>query len=99
MYLEYISINYRIRTKNKTLLFLLGSLCLLTVLGLVIICCDGDLTDDYDPPVFALQSPIVIYPSHDEITALKLISESISLTLINKNPFLTRAPPRSPQKV
>jgi len=93
MLLQHISINHRVQTKNKTLLLLSGSLCLLTIIGLVIICYDGDLTDDYDPPFFALQSPIVIYPSHDEITALKLISESISLTLINKNPFLTRAPP------
>ena len=93
MLLQHISINHRVQAKNKNLLLLPISLCLLTILGLVIICYDGDLTDNYDPPVFALQSPIVIYPSHDEITPLKLISESISLTLINKNPFLTRAPP------
>ena len=86
-------VNHRVQTKNKNLLFLSGSLCLLTILGLIIICYDGDLTDDYDPPVFALQSPIIIYPAHDEITHLKLISESISFPLINKNSFLTRAPP------
>ena len=93
MLLQHISINHIVQAKNKNLLLLSISLCSLTILGLVIICYDGDLTDNYDPPVFALQSPIVIYPSHDEITPLKLISESISITLINKNPFLTRAPP------
>jgi hypothetical protein len=93
MLLQNISINHRVQTKNKKLLLLTGSLCLLAIVGLVIICYDGDLTDNYDPPVFALQSSIVIYPSHDEITHLTLTSESISFPLINKNSFLTRAPP------
>jgi hypothetical protein len=63
------------------------------ILGLVIICYDGDLTDNYDPPVFVLQSPVIIYPAHNEITLIKFISKSISLPLISKSSFLTRAPP------
>jgi hypothetical protein len=93
MLLQHISINHRVQTKNKNLLLLTVSLYLLTILGLVIICYDGDLTDNYDPPVFALHTSIIIYPTHDEITSLRLISESISFPLINKNLFLTRAPP------
>ncbi len=93
MLLQRISINHRVYTKNKNLLLLSGSLCLLTILGLVIICYDGDLTDNYDPPVFALQASIIIYTANNEITHLKLISESISFPLINQNFFLSRAPP------
>ena len=93
MLLQHISINHRVQAKNKNLLLLSISLYLLTILGLVIICYDGDLTDNYDPPVFVLHASIIIYPANEEITPLKLISESISLTLINKKPFLTRAPP------
>jgi hypothetical protein len=93
MLLQHISINHRVQTKKKNLLLLSGSLCLLTILGLVIICYDGDLTDNYDPPIFALQASIIIYPANDEITHLRLVGESISFPLINKNPFLTRAPP------
>jgi len=93
MHFQYMTIDQRDHHKNKNRSFLLGSICLLTILGLVIICYDGNLTDNYDPPIFALQSPIVIYPAHGEITLLKLNSDSIGLLFINKNYFLTRAPP------
>jgi hypothetical protein len=78
--------------KNKRLSFLLSSFCLLLILGFIIICYDGDLSDNNDPPVIALQCPI-IYFANDQITLTKLISESINLPLINKNSFLVRAPP------
>jgi voltage-gated potassium channel Kch len=93
MHFQYMTIDHRDHHKNKNRSFLLEIFCLLTILGLVIICYDGDLTDNYDPPIFALQSPIIIYPTHGKITLLQLISESIGPLFINKNSFLTRAPP------
>lgn len=73
--------------------FLLGSICLLTILGLVIFCYDDDLTDNYDPPIFTIQSSIIVHLSYHKIILLKLISESINIPLIDKKSFLTRAPP------
>ncbi len=93
MHFQFLTIDQSDHHKNKNQSFLLGSICLLTILGLVIICFDVNLTDNYDPPIFVLQSPIIIYPAHDEITLLKLNSDSISPLFINKNSFLTRAPP------
>ena len=93
MHFQYMTIDQRDHHKNKNRSFLLCSICLLIILGLVIICLDINLTDNYDPPIFVSQSPIIIYPAHDEITLLKLNSDSISPLFINKNSFLTRAPP------
>lgn len=86
-------IDYRFQHKNKKRTFLLSSLCLLTILGFGIICYDDNLLDSNDPPVIALQYPIIIYPTHDGITFIQITSKSINLPLINKNSFLTRAPP------
>jgi hypothetical protein len=79
--------------KDRKRLFLITSLSLLLILGVGIICYDNDLSDNNDPPVIALQCPI-IYPDKNEITLIKLISASINLPLINKTSLLTRAPPR-----
>lgn len=93
MHFQYLTIDQRDHHQNKNRSFLLGSICLLTILGLVIICFDVNLTDNYDPPIFLSQSPIIIYLAHNEITLLKLISDSISPLFINKNSFITRSPP------
>ncbi len=93
MYYQYTFAHYKARHKNRNLSFLFAGFCLLTIVGLGIICYDDDLLDTDNPPDIALQYPIIIYPAHDEITPITLISESINLPLINKNSFLTRAPP------
>jgi hypothetical protein len=93
MHFQYLLADHRGQHKNKKLSLLLASFCLLTILGLGIICYDDDLLDSNDPPVIALQHPIIIYPTHDEIAFIQLSSESINLRLINNNSFLTRAPP------
>jgi heme/copper-type cytochrome/quinol oxidase subunit 1 len=67
--------------------------CLLTIFGLLVICYDGDLTDNYDPPVFLLQLPIIITFVYSEVTLIQLITESINFPLINMDPFLIRSPP------
>lgn len=93
MHFQYMTIDQRDHHKNKNRSFLLCSICLLIILGLVIICLDINLTDNYDPPVFVSQSPVIIYPTRDEITLLKSIDDSISPLFINKNSSITRSPP------
>lgn len=99
MYYQYTFARQKARHKNRNLLFLFAVFCLLTIVGLGIICYDDDLLDPNDPPIIALQHPIIIYPAHDGITLIKLVSESIKLPLINKTSFLTRAPPAESSKV
>jgi len=79
------------RKRNLSLLF--AGFCLFTIFGLEFLCYDNDLLDSNDPPVLAVQYPVIIYPVSDEIIFIKLLSESINLPLINKTSFLTRAPP------
>jgi hypothetical protein len=93
MHFQYLTIDQKDHHKNKNRSFLLGCISLLTILGLVIICFDVNLTDNYDPPIFISQSPIIIYPAHNEITLLKSISDPIGHLFINKNSFITRSPP------
>jgi hypothetical protein len=93
MHFQYLAIGQRDHHKNKGLSFLFFSVCLLTILGLIIICFDVNLTDNYDPPIFIYQSLIIIYPALDEISLLKSINDSISPLFINKNSFITRSPP------
>jgi hypothetical protein len=93
MYFHCMFTEHRVYHRNKKRTFLLSSLCLLTILGFGIICYDDNLLDSNDPPVIALQYPIIIYPTHDGIAFIQLTSKSINLPLIHKNSFLTRAPP------
>lgn len=79
--------------KDRKRVFLLASLSFLLILGFGIICYDNDLLDTNDPPVIAFQYPVIIYLTHDEITYIQPTIESINLPLINKNSFLSRAPP------
>jgi hypothetical protein len=87
--------------KKKKLSIVLSGFCLLPILGfcllpvlaLGVICYDDDLLDINYPPVIAFQSPIVICHASNEAILIRLITESINLPLINKNPFVTRAPP------
>lgn len=79
--------------KNKKLSFLLVSFYLLLILGFGIICYDNNLVDTNDSPVIAFQYPVIIYPTHNGITYIQPIDESINLPFIIKNSFLTRAPP------
>lgn len=67
--------------------------CLLTIIGLLIICYDDNLTDNNDPPVVAFQSSVFIFHSGDAVTLIKVTKEEIILPLLNAFSFLTRAPP------
>ena len=93
MYYQYTFALHEARHKKKTLSLLFAGFCLFIILGLGFICYDNDLLDTNDPPVIAVQYPIIIYPVNDEIIFIKLTGEPINLPLINKNSFLTRAPP------
>jgi hypothetical protein len=93
MYYQYTFAHYKARHKNRNLSFLFAGFCLLTIVGLGIICYDDDLLDNNDPPIIALQYPIIINLANDEITFITFISESINLPLINHFCSLTRAPP------
>jgi hypothetical protein len=93
MHFQYILKSHKIYRQNKIRSFLLVSICLLTILGLVIICYDDNLLDNNYPPVIAFQSTIFIYHSDDEIALMKIIKESITLFLTNISTFLTRSPP------
>lgn len=84
---------YKTFHKNKKLSLLLTSFCLIMILGFVIILYDDDLSDTSDSPDIALQFPVIIHHGSDKITFTGLTSESISLPLINKIPFMDRAPP------
>jgi hypothetical protein len=90
MYFKYI---YNRKFTRRTPPFLFISFCLLTIVGTGLICYDNDLSDSNDPPVIALRYPVLFYAADDVIALLPLISESIDLPFINKNPFLSRAPP------
>ena len=93
MHSQYVLRNQKGYQQNKIQSFLLTSICLITILVLVIICYDDNLLDNNDPPVIAFQSPIFIYHVSDEIALIKIIKESITLFLINTSSFLTRSPP------
>jgi hypothetical protein len=93
MYYQYTFASQKARHKNRNLSLLFASFCLLTIVGLGIICYDDNLLDTDNLPDIALQYPIIIYPAHDGITLIKLVSESIKLPSKNKISFLTRAPP------
>ena len=82
----------RVYDQNRKRLFLTTSLSLLLILGFGIIFYDDDLSGNNDSAVIALQCPI-ISPDNNEITFIKLVSESIALSLINKTSQPTRAPP------
>jgi len=79
--------------KNKTTSSFISFLCLLTILGLGIVCYDDDLMDNNNPPVIAFHLYTFIYHNYSKITIADLITESINLPLVNKKSFLTRAPP------
>lgn len=93
MHFQFALRNRKGYQHKKTRSFLLIGICLLTILGLVIVCYDDNLLDNNDPPVIAFQSPIFIYHASDEIALIKIIKESITLFLINTSPFPTRSPP------
>jgi hypothetical protein len=92
MNLQYTFTYHKICFKNKKLSLLIASFYLLTILGFGIIGYSGDLSDTDNIPVVTLQTPVIIC-NNDKVTFLKLISEAISLPLINKFSLLTRAPP------
>lgn len=93
MHSQYVLRNQKGYQQNKIQSFLLTSICLMTILVLVIICYDDNLLDNNDPPVIAFQSSIFIYHASGEIALIKIIKESITLFLINTSSFLTRSPP------
>lgn len=82
----------RVPWKDSKRVFLVASLSLLLILGFGIICYDDDLSDNNDPPVIALQCPIIL-PANDEISFIELTIESIRLPLINQLSLPVRAPP------
>jgi len=66
---------------------------LLTILGLMIICYDNDLTDDINPPIFALWTPFLFDHSHSVIKLLRPVCRQINLFNIEKASLPTRSPP------
>jgi hypothetical protein len=65
---------------------------LLVSFGLGIIGYAGNFLDTDDIPFLALQS-VHFISNNDKAAAIQFIEESVSLTFINKNSLLTRAPP------
>ncbi len=90
MYLQYI---YSSKFSCRTSSFLFIVFCLLTIAGLGFICYDNDLSDSNDPPAMAVRHPFIFCAANDVTALLPSISESIDHPFINKNPFLSRAPP------
>jgi hypothetical protein len=62
-------------------------------LGFIIICYDDNPFDANDPPVIAVQLPVIIYQAGKKLLLIKTDDESINLPLVNKPLLLTRAPP------
>jgi hypothetical protein len=79
--------------KNRGRPFLLICVALLSIAGIGIISYDSDLSDNNDPPVVALQYPVIIFNGFQELEHLKISVEPIELPLINIFSLLNRAPP------
>jgi hypothetical protein len=79
--------------KNRGHPFLLICVALLSIAGIGIISYDSDFSDNNDPPVVALQYPVIIYNNFQELEHLKISGEPIELPLINIFSLLNRAPP------
>jgi hypothetical protein len=79
--------------KNRGHPFLLVCVALLSIAGIGIISYDSDFTDNNDPPVVALQYPVIIFNDFQELEHLKISGEPIELPLINIFSLLNRAPP------
>ncbi len=79
--------------KNRGHPFLLICVALLSIAGIGIISYDSDFSDNNDPPVDALQFPVIIFNGFQELEHLKISVEPIELPLINIFSLLNRAPP------
>ena len=79
--------------KNRGRPFLLICVALLSIAGIGIISYDSDFSDNNDPPVVALQYPVIIFNNLQELEHLKISGEPIELPLINIFSLLNRAPP------
>jgi hypothetical protein len=93
MFFQYIYESRRVRCGRGKPLLLSAVFYVLTILTLILICYDNDISDGNDPPVVALQSPIIIYHAGDEVKLIKSVSDSINLALADKIPPLNKAPP------
>jgi hypothetical protein len=80
--------------KNLATPFLLICIALLSIAGIGIISYDSDFSDNNDPPVIALQYPVIIINNFQELEHLKISGEPIELPLINIFSLLNKAPPR-----
>lgn len=79
--------------KNPGHPFLMICVALLSIAGIGIISYDSDFSDNNDPPVVALQHPVVILNNFQELERLKISGEPIELPLINIFSLLNKAPP------
>jgi len=79
--------------KNRGHPFLLICVALLSIAGIGIISYDSVFSDNNDPPVVALQYPVIVFNGFQELEHLKISVEPIELPLINIFSFLNRAPP------
>jgi hypothetical protein len=79
--------------KNRVRPFLFICVALLSIAGIGIISYDSDFSDNNDPPVVALQYPVIIFNVFQALEHLKISVEPIELPLINIFSLLNRAPP------
>jgi hypothetical protein len=79
--------------KNRGHPLLVLCVALLSIAGLGIISYDSDFSDNNDPPVIALQYPIIIFNNFQKLEHLKISGEPIELPLINIFSLLNKAPP------
>jgi|GEM_PF-5157279 len=80
-------------SQNRRFPFFVSLVGLLTILGLVIICYDDDLTDDINPPVLALRVPFLFDYIDSAIELLSPIYRAINQSIIEKASLPTRSPP------
>jgi hypothetical protein len=90
---EFILKQPAIYHKNSGHPFLLICVALLSIAGIGIISYDSDFSDNNDPPVVALQYPVIVFNNLQEWEHLKISAESIELPLVNIFSLLSRAPP------
>jgi len=79
--------------KNRGRPFLLICVALFSIAGIGIISYDSDFSDNNDPPVVALQYPVIIFNNFQELEFLIISGEPIELPLVNIFSLLNRAPP------
>ncbi len=87
----------RVRHRSKSTILLSGFI-LLTVIGLINLGYDSDLSDDHPTPVAAFTPLIHLDDTHDAVTFIRFIGQAIILPFTEKQCFSSRAPPAEVKK-